>query len=100
MKYKSFPVEWKNCFEYLRPGILAPTLNKFRHNLFKIEQLEHVIEKASPTNAFTLYECCSFWCACRVNDLSKKEFEQHIKEHHRELKALCNSTEILDKYVY
>ena len=73
----------KTVGEYLGPGLLSPTLNKFRHNLFNIEQLERVIEKAAPTKAFTLYEGCSFWCACGLNDLPKREFERHVKEHHR-----------------
>ena len=113
----------KTVGEYLGPGLLSPTLNKFRHNLFNIEQLERVIEKAAPTKAFTLYEGCSFWCACGVNDLPKREFERHVKEHHRGIvlkisqinrppwmdwvfyandeleEALCNSTENLDKYL-
>ena len=50
----------KTVGEYLGSGLLSPTFIKFRHNLFNIEQLERVIEKAAPTKAFTLYEGCSF----------------------------------------
>ena len=35
----------KTLGEYLGSGLLSPTLNKSRHSLFNIEQLERVIEK-------------------------------------------------------
>ena len=35
----------KTVGEYLGPGLLSPTLNKFRHNLFNIEQLERMTKK-------------------------------------------------------
>jgi len=50
----------KTVGEYLGPGLLSHTLNKFRHNLFNIEQLERMFEKEALTKAFTLYEGCSF----------------------------------------
>ena len=47
------------------------------------------MKKSAPTKAFSLYEYFLFLSACRVNDLSKREFEQHVKEH----------TENSDKYI-
>ena len=51
-----------------------PYIKQISTQPFNIAQLERLIEKEAPTKAFTLYEGCSFWLACGLNDLPKREF--------------------------
>ena len=43
-------LQWKGKTfgEYIDPGLIRPTLNNFRHNLFDLEQIQRLVEKATP----------------------------------------------------
>ena len=52
-------VQWlfwkdKEIGEYIGPGLLGPTLVKFRHNLFKLEQIHMLVERAAPYKVFKI----------------------------------------------
>ena len=70
--------------------MVGPTINKFRHNLFDLEQIQRLVEKAIPAKSLNLYKGLSNWCACGAIDLSAKDFISHCMDHHRGL-AMKNS---------
>ena len=49
-------LQWKGktVGEYICPGLIGPTLNNFRHNLFDLEQIQRLVEKATPTKRLNL----------------------------------------------
>ena len=85
-------LQWKGktIGEYIGPGLIGPTINKFRHNLFDLEQIQRLVEKAIPAKSLNLYSGLSNWCACGEIDLSTKDFIGHCMDHHRGL-AMKNS---------
>ena len=50
-------LQWKGktVGEYIVPGIIGPILDKFRHNLFDLEQIHRLVEKATPAKSLNLY---------------------------------------------
>ena len=80
-------VQWlfwkeKEIGEYIGPGLLAPTLVKFRHNLFKWEQIHMLVERAAPYKVFKIYDGLSHWCPCGEIDLDSRSLIGHVKDHH------------------
>ena len=80
-------LQWKGktVGEYIGPGLIGPTLNNFRHNLFDLEQIQRLVEKATPAKSLNLYKGYSNCCACGAIDLSSREFISHCMDHHRGL---------------
>ena len=60
-------------------------MNNFPLNLFDLEQIQRLVEKATPAKSLNLYKGCSNWCACGAIDLSSREFISHCMDHHRGL---------------
>ena len=73
----------KTVGEYINPGLIGPTLNNFRHNLFDLEQIQRLVEKATPAKSLNLYKGFSNWCACGAIDLNSRDFMGHCMDHHR-----------------
>ena len=80
-------VQWlfwkdKEIGEYIGPGLLGPTLVKFRHNLFKWEQIHMLVERAAPYKVFKIYDGLSHWCPCGANDMDTRTLIGHVKDYH------------------
>ena len=73
----------KSIGRYTGPGLLGPTIDKFRSNRFEIEQINRLLEKAVTVKSLNLYKGLSNWCPCGAIDLSSKDFISHCLAHHR-----------------
>ena len=51
----------KTIGKYTGPGLLGPTIDKFRSNRFEIEQINRLLEKAVPVKSLNLYKGLSNW---------------------------------------
>ena len=80
----------KSIGRYTGPGLLGPTIDKFRSNRFELEQINRLLEKAVPVKSLNLYKGLSNWCPCGAIDLSAKYFISHCLDHHRGI-AMKNS---------
>jgi hypothetical protein len=64
------------------PGLLGITLVKFRHNVFKWEQIHILVERAAPYKVFKIYDGLPNWCPCGANDMDARTLIGHVKDHH------------------
>ena len=69
--------------EYIGPGLLGPTLTKIRQNTFNYEQLNVLVEKATPIKCFNLIKGLSNWCSCGKIDMEDSHFRGHVIYHQR-----------------
>ena len=76
--------------EYKGPGLIGPILEKFRRNLFDFDQINWLIDKATPVKSLNPYRGFSNWCACGIIDLNWRDFIGHCMDHHRGI-AMKNS---------
>ena len=53
----------KSIGRYTGPGLLGPTIDKFRSNRFELEQINRLLEKAVPVRSLNLYKGLSNWCS-------------------------------------
>lgn len=72
----------KTIGEYIGPGLPSPAMEKLKANKFNWKLINKLAERAIPYNVAILYEGLSFWCPCGANDLTKKDFINHVKGHH------------------
>ena len=85
-------MQWKGntIGEYQGPGLIGPILEKFRRNLFDLDQINRLLEKAGPVKSLNLYRGMSNWCPCREIDMNSRDFISHCMDHHRGI-AMRNS---------
>ena len=78
-------ITWKGITigEYTGPGLLGPTLEKFRKDRFDFEQINGLLDKASPVKSLQLYNGRSSWCSNGEIDMSSRDFTGHCLDHHR-----------------
>ena len=78
-------LQWKGktIGEYKGPGLIRPILEKFRRNLFDFEQINRLLDKATPVKSLNLYRGFSNWCACGTIDLNSRDYIGHCMDHHR-----------------
>ena len=78
-------MQWKGktIGEYKGPGLIRPILDKFRSNLFDLEQINRLLDKATPVKSLNLYRGLSNWCACGKIDLNSRDYIGHCMDHHR-----------------
>ena len=57
-------LQWKGntIGEYQGPGLIGPILEKFRRNLFDLDQINRLLEKAGPVKCLNLYRGMSNRC--------------------------------------
>ena len=48
--------------EYYGPGLLSPTISKFRQGDFNQKFIFYLVEKSAPYRNFQLYDGLSHWC--------------------------------------
>ena len=85
-------LQWKGntIGEYQGPGLIGPILEKFRRNLFDLDQINRLLEKAGPVKSLNLYRGMSNWCPCGEIDMNSRDFIGHCMDHHRGI-AMRNS---------
>ncbi len=78
-------ITWKGITigEYKGPGLLGPSLEKFRKGRFDFEQINRLLDKASPVKSLQLYKGLSSWCSCGQIDMSSGDFIGHCLDHYR-----------------
>ena len=80
-------VKWKGIElgEYYGPGLLSPTISKFRQGEFNQKFIYYLVEKTAPYQNFQIYNGLSYWCYCGKIDLDTRNFLCHIKDHHHRI---------------
>ena len=79
-------LQWKGktVGENIGPALIGPILDKFRHNLFDLEQIQRLVEKATPAKSLNLYSGFSNWSACGDRP-NPRDFIGHCMDQHRGL---------------
>ena len=85
-------MQWKGntIGEYQGPGLIGPILEKFRRNLFDLDQINRLLEKAGPVKCLNLYRGMTNWCPCGEIDMSSRDLIGHCMDYHRGI-AMRNS---------
>ena len=77
-------IDWKEkqIGDYICPGLPETILQKLQQHKYQWKYVNVLVENAIPIKKLKLYKGLTNWCACRMQDLGKKDFLGNVADHH------------------